>query len=355
MVVYLFLYHKMQPNAITIMQLMYSFSASDVFNQTNTGLLTEYRITGLNLSNGRRYFFKVTAFNSVGLHTSLYSDGFIVDTDNPKSGVVYNTYRHRNVGFQSSLTTFSLSWHGFQDHSSGIKMYFAGLIDGFNNDTIKTFASCGLQTSVRFTGLKLHDGQQVLGVVKAVDVANHESQIVYSKQKMVDSTPPLAYICRDKTVVYGEPPIKQGPTSVSLSMDMLTNMVYTISGKLYTNETYHTIRIRVGENRGQVVPLHTVHGGAFKFKYTFHSEMQGNYTIIVDSVDTTGIIQDVAVSQCAMSPSSDKSHALYVKQISAHTIQIGVRVFDAESTVKRVSIVSCYSCYCFINTSFLLL
>ncbi len=51
---------------------------------------THYVFTNLSLENGQRYFASVRAYNKAGLHTTISSDGFIVDTESPRPGVAYD-------------------------------------------------------------------------------------------------------------------------------------------------------------------------------------------------------------------------------------------------------------------------
>ena len=44
--------------------------------------------TDLDLQSGYRYYCNVRAFNKAGLHTLRSSDGFVIDTRKPDTGLV---------------------------------------------------------------------------------------------------------------------------------------------------------------------------------------------------------------------------------------------------------------------------
>ncbi|XP_052788827.1 uncharacterized protein LOC128223594 [Mya arenaria] len=171
-------------------------NVDDVFASENIGLNTNISIGNLTLEHAVKYYFTVTAVNTAGLHTSLSSDGFIVDTTSPSDGVVFNTITHKNVAYQSSVTSLGLSWHGFQDHCSGIKSYYVALVeDQKPPDSNTNFTHIGLKTSVMFDDLDLIPGSVYYGVVKAIDAAGHESDLIVSPGVIIDSTPPKGYDC----------------------------------------------------------------------------------------------------------------------------------------------------------------
>ena len=325
-----------------------TFAADDIVKQRNVGLRTEFRATGLRLSHGRRYFFTVTAFNNVGLYTTVNSDGFVVDTDNPSAGIVYNTEKHRNYAFQSSLRKFDLSWHGFLDHYSGIQSYFAALIDESDNTYVTNFTNCGLQTFAKFTKLNLKHGRKYLGAVKAIDAAKHVSEISYSKPKLVDITAPTAYTCRDKSVIYETSQFMQASSGVAFSVNLDISTVYIVSGRILMEKNYPFIRIMIGDKRGENVPVETIHNGAFRFHYNFLSDLTGNHSVSVETGVPTASIQEVAFSKCVVLPVEDTRHALHVTQVSAYMIKTSVRVIDPESSVKRVSICDSFACTCIV-------
>lgn len=143
---------------------------------------------------GTKYFFTVRAYNYVGLHSTLSSDGFVIDDTKPYPGVVFNTDRHSNVRHQSQTNSVSASWHGFEDQHSHIKRYEVSVVLG-NKTTIRVFQSVGLLSSVNITGIHLETRQDYHIVVKAVDAAGYESDHVHSNKFQVDPSPPVGVEC----------------------------------------------------------------------------------------------------------------------------------------------------------------
>ncbi|KAH3709960.1 hypothetical protein DPMN_069426 [Dreissena polymorpha] len=124
----------------------------DIYPITNVGLDTGFHLQNISLRPGTRYYFTVIAMNTVGLHKAAISDGFIVDTDLPIDGVVFNTFHHRNSAFQSLNESIGISWHGFQDNMSGIKNYFVAIakVRSFNETNVK-YTDAQMLTSYVFS------------------------------------------------------------------------------------------------------------------------------------------------------------------------------------------------------------
>ena len=99
------------------------FSDDDILQQNYVGLSTNISLENISLNPGTRCYFTVMAVNAAGLQTGSHTDGFVIDTDNPNQGVVFNTLEHTNDAFRKSATTFERSWHGFEDHFTGIQNY----------------------------------------------------------------------------------------------------------------------------------------------------------------------------------------------------------------------------------------
>ena len=67
-----------------------SFIGGDihVLSQNLPPTTMTYNITGLQLNDYTEYFAVVQGFNHAGIHTAVSSDGFTVDNDPPKLGIV---------------------------------------------------------------------------------------------------------------------------------------------------------------------------------------------------------------------------------------------------------------------------
>ena len=176
------------------------FSADDVIPTMNLGLNTSILFQNVSLEHATRYFFTVTAVNEVGLYTTISSDGFIVDINKPSTGVVFNSAYYNDINFQPANSVFTASWHGFQDHCSGIKNYYIAIVDESQSNTLE-FIPVGLQTTFTFAKMSLIDGRSYRAAVKAIDAAGHESDVVFSARVTIDSSPPSSYQCLRSTQI----------------------------------------------------------------------------------------------------------------------------------------------------------
>ncbi|WAR13864.1 hypothetical protein MAR_003969 [Mya arenaria] len=104
-------------------------NGNDIVQVSNVGLSTNFTVTRVRLEPGIKYFFTVTAVNILGLNSQKSSDGFLIDTDNPIHGVVYNTGRFMDSSFQGEADSLNISWTGFVDHYSGIQSYYVALAE----------------------------------------------------------------------------------------------------------------------------------------------------------------------------------------------------------------------------------
>lgn len=240
--------------------------------------------TNLSLSHGTKYFFTITAYNNVGLHTSAISDGFVVDMDRPISGVVYNTLGQRNTEYQSSTSTIGLSWHGFHDPVSGIRNYYAAISETpyVNNST--NFINTGLRTQYDFDNLELKTGKIYYGIVKSVDKVGHVSAVAVSNGIQIDSTPPAGYICQKYTEIKrltNVPSINN--TANNLNFNVSLGTLYKIIGYVSSDkfgkaklefqmDTFHTL-----------LPLFEYHNQTYLFEHTFESMTVGPQSIHIEN------------------------------------------------------------------------
>ena len=308
---------------------------------TNVKLNTTFEATRLQLLPGHKYYFTVTAYNNVGLHTTISSDGFIVDQHPPVAGVVYNTYSYKNYGMQSGSDSLGFSWQGFLDHDSGIFSFFVAVFEVSGNDTtVLNFIDVGLQTSVILTNISLEHGQSYYGAVKAVDAANHESETVYSKRKLIDSTPPIAHRCRDKSVLYDTEFNTTDSSSVIIPAKLDANAVYLVTGSVRETTRPLTVHIIVGQTFRKIIPLEKLHDGNLIFKTSFMSKSDENRNISLMTDSVYPVAGVTTFYRCYVSPIDDTTEALNINQISPSTFRARFGVQDIESGIKRVSKIS---------------
>jgi len=323
--------------------LHHTLSADDIFRRTNVGLKTQLTLTNLTLSHGTKYYFSVTAFNSLGLQTFLSSDGFIVDTDIPIAGVVFNTDRHVNAAYQSSNDTFSLSWHGFIDRCSGIHKYYAALAENtaFNQSKL-AYYDVGHHNSITFENVHIEHRKEYVGLVKAVDAAGHESKISVSPVKTVDTTPPEGYDCLEFQDILSD------------TMSCSSNGSYNYHKTIHLNRTtfYRITGFMTGVGTAEFrlesmrlnMPVTVAYDGSSRFEYMFlqHGVEEGQLKL--NGICSTNTNITVRLSQCSETTPSKES-AVTVQQITSHDLQIKPMVLDNESQIKKVSTIYYYHRY----------
>jgi len=310
--------------------------ADDVVSTINIGLNTSVTLTNVTLSHATRYYFTVAAVNEVGLFTTLASDGFIIDINKPSTGVVFNSAKHKDNIFQSSTSEFTASWHGFQDHCSGVQNYFIALVDEEVPNTIR-FTKLALQTTFTFTKLSLFDGHTYRAAVKAIDAAGHESDVVFSAPKTVDVSPPSGYQCLNYTQVAANLTSVTNDQHVlnSFSLDVQKNVLYTIEG-IITNTTSISIVLQI-DNLNIPIPERVLHNGSYYFVYTFVSteSKRQDVALIINGGEAAAIDPHVSVSECAEMIAGD-SHAFEAIQVAPDLIAVNVFAMDLESDIQKV-------------------
>ncbi|XP_072033178.1 uncharacterized protein [Amphiura filiformis] len=156
---------------------------------------TQFVFTNLALRSGQRYFASVRAYNKAGLYTTLSSDGFVVDTQNPHSGVVRDGKGLYYQEYQSAITTASASWHGFYDLESYVDYHIWCVGSTIDPDECGVIGptNVGLSlTAEREVENKLIPGHRYFSKVFAVDAAGLRSQaIIVTDGFIPDISPPV--------------------------------------------------------------------------------------------------------------------------------------------------------------------
>ncbi|WAR04893.1 hypothetical protein MAR_020262 [Mya arenaria] len=190
------LYLSTQPNGKDVHVISTNINAS----------MTIYDITGAKYKENTRYFSVVQAFNHAGLHTTLSSDGFMLDTEKPEGGTVNDGKVLHDVQFLNSSNQLPSFWYGFSDAISGIDHYehcvsslkYKGRCD------IQPFINVGLWTYVeRKSHEEFIQGELLFSEVRAYDMAGHMSDLMASDGILIDRTPPLrvTYVLSDENLV----------------------------------------------------------------------------------------------------------------------------------------------------------
>jgi len=254
--------------------------------------------------------------------------------DNPISGVVFNTDRHVNSAYQSSNDSFSLSWHGFIDHQSGIRSVYAGLTEETElNQSKLSFRNVGLHTSFTFNNVHLKHGKKYFGVVKAVDAAGHESKITISPATTVDITPPEGYEC----LAFTELSSYSTVCSTNGSYDMSTHvrLVYSTFYRLTGYMTGVGTAVVTLENMRVSMPVTVAHDGSSHFEYTVPQHEVKDGLLNVNGVCNGNAKITLRLNQCSNKTLS-KGSTVTVHQIGSSVLQIQSMISDSDSKIKRV-------------------
>ena len=131
-------------------------SASNHLNVTDVYLNTTWVLPTIHLEPGTRYYVTVRAWSEAGLQTTAVSDGFLVDVTPPLPGVVFVSGHHSNRHAQSSTSTISASWHGFEDRHSGVMSYYVAVYEADDvTVSLMSFTDVRVKTEVRLQNLTL--------------------------------------------------------------------------------------------------------------------------------------------------------------------------------------------------------
>ncbi|XP_052235488.1 uncharacterized protein LOC127847524 isoform X3 [Dreissena polymorpha] len=309
-------------------------NGSDVFNNTYVGLYQNLTFSDLDLHSGTRYYITVTAINNIHRRKTAHSDGFVVDTDNPLEGIVFNTKHHVDEHFQSNGDTFSLSWHGFIDHSSGVKAYHVAVIDVDAMQTHVNFINVALKTTHTFQNATLSHGHKYTGLVKAEDAAGHFSKIVHSTPKHIDFSPPIGYTCAQYRPLNNKLLTVSQYTTTEFSSTFLKHVPYAIRGLVSNDNT--EVAVRIGRLNSPLALVKN-HNGTYAFKYAFTlpMEMKTNIYLEFDIKRETNI--SVGVYEC-MDMGEATHGVVTVSQVRKSMFIVSVNVFDPDSGIKKITL-----------------
>ncbi|XP_053376618.1 uncharacterized protein LOC123534121 [Mercenaria mercenaria] len=317
-----------------------SLYADDILRTTNVNLDTSFTLQNTTLSHGTEYFFTVSAYNSVGLHTISTSDGFTIDMDNPISGVIFNTLKHKNKPFQPSSASIGFSWQGFQDEFSGIRNYFCAVVTSsyVKTDSVN-FTKVGLKTKYTFENMSLQHGMTYFGVVKAEDNARHTSDIVISKGVTIDTTPPKGYRCLNYALTEQNTKYirNKEDNMIEIQENLTVNELYKIFGNITYNEI-KTPKIIIHIDRFHMaLPMARKHDGSLSFEYSFLASSSGVFNISLEMEHFHNVTVSVALSKCNK-VIEDMDTAVLLQQISRSSVAVNIVVIDRESSLYRLAV-----------------
>ena len=296
-------------------------------------------LTNLSLSHGTKYFFTVTAYNNLGLHTSSSSDGFLVDMDNPVQGIVFNTDKHLNTDYQSSDTSFNISWHGFVDRYSGIRDYHVALVtDSVFDYRNISFKNVGLVTKYMFRDIKLEHGKRYKGLVKAYDNAGHVSPISESYPKFIDTTEPSPNICGSFETVSVNQTLLENDYSTEVIFNLSANGYFMISG-MFSNLSIELSPVLTIGSHSTLLPVIYNHNGTAEFQYSFISTISDLTKMRIVSQDGVTKIKppSLKISKCLdLTKIHTGIDVISMKQIGQSQLAVDFLITDEESQLYKV-------------------
>ncbi|KAL3873929.1 hypothetical protein ACJMK2_037006, partial [Sinanodonta woodiana] len=156
--------------------------------------ITRYDLSEYAFEPDVTYYTNVLAYNYAGLHTTVVSDGFRLDTKPPIVGIVLDGSGPGDAEYQNSSTLLAATWHGFEDLESGLMRYSWCVTskDNLTGCDVIPLQDVHLNTKVeRMTTQFLETGTSLVHKVIAMDVAGHASNISESNGVIIDATPPI--------------------------------------------------------------------------------------------------------------------------------------------------------------------
>lgn len=195
---------------------------------------TAYTFHNITLSQGIPYAVSARAFNHVGLRNTLTSNFLQIDTIPPVAGTVYaGCDSHTQVKW-SNGQNLTVSWYGFGDKESSLKMYeFAMGTNNISSDIIP-FTDVGLSSNLPIPQQLLNHSQSYVFHVRATDNADNSIE-TKSDPVTVDKTAPLAVTCNKWYNILsvdlnetGSPEIKGDKMILPVSLPMAEHILYTL-------------------------------------------------------------------------------------------------------------------------------
>lgn len=308
-------------------------SASDVSTTHNLGKATNHTWTGLSLHPGTRYYITVTAVNTLGASTTHSSDGFVIDTARPITGIVFNTKTYKNHLFQSQTDYLGVSWHGFTDMHSYIQHYQVAILTP--DDTVYLpYQAVGRKTRVTLSGLDLQSGMIYKAAVKAVDASGKVSDEVISHPVLIDSSPPLAYQCNTFNQILKETQERNVDESyITWSKVLIVNSnVYQLEIDVPGVTDKTNVIVKIGEHSFQanLVRHH------FSHSFALQPNKRLSISVTVSDIENAGNITVVLLGCNDLTLQTYSSHRIPLRQKAYSSMYASLQFIDNESGIREV-------------------
>ncbi|MFA6448244.1 MAG: YCF48-related protein [bacterium] len=166
---------------------------SDTVSWTDNGLSAAATRAGLELVEGRKYYFSVKAENRAGLvAVAASSNGQTVDTTAPSIVAVLYDGLGSDIEYSASATELSANWSAAGDPQSGIARYWYSIGTATGATNIAEWTQNGANTSITRTGLSLVNGTKYYFNVRAENGAGLLGVVKSSNGVTVDAAPPAS-------------------------------------------------------------------------------------------------------------------------------------------------------------------
>ena len=171
-------------------------STSDFTAVSGSNLPTSATFRSLALTQGRRYYVVIRAYNGAKLYKDAYSLLVIPDSTSPSPGKVFDgPTSHVDIDYQADVKHVYGSWTKFPEPHTAVKQYYYAVgscITGNYHVTGNGFVKLNppTTTSFKLSNITLVNGQRYCIKIKAENKAGLFSAEVSSDGFVADVTPP---------------------------------------------------------------------------------------------------------------------------------------------------------------------
>ncbi|XP_069134687.1 uncharacterized protein [Argopecten irradians] len=313
----------------------------DIITIDDVGLNTSKSWSDLTLSLGTKYYVTATATNQIGLHTTLVSDGVLVDQENPYTGEVFNTAKFYN-SLSQNYQDVGVSFRGFADRHSAIKTFLVAFDrSGNGSQELLKFERIGIQNTHRYTNMNLTDGHWYRFAVKALDAAGFESETIFSPQFMYDSSTPTGFAPCEYTNLFNETLESENGTLVWTKplVNKTHPSVYRVHLVFIEIEDGELVEISFEDQKhmyhiqSNMFDANEVHA-SFLSSSLFNDDR--NIVVRMGKVDTSVKVQLLLDVSDNIKITNNTDNSVIMRQVSPSELHVTVNVLDEESGIKNI-------------------
>ncbi|XP_061196785.1 uncharacterized protein LOC133205060 [Saccostrea echinata] len=309
--------------------------ADDIIRRKWMGNLGELCLATTNMTAGVDYVFSVTAQDEAGMTTTIDSTPFKIDNTPPITGKVFNTDKYRDTRYSSSTTSLTASWHGFKDDSSHISQFqFRVRNKNSSLNTSQDIRNTTYSTSVVINDIHLKQGERYVIDVRALDGAGQFSKFISSRPILLDSTPPVGFLCEQKTTK------KVNFTVLSefaeFTFNVEPNIAYTFTFKL--KERLPKTLIFVINNKTEVMSFDLTNGVEMLSEYRLISSepRSEHFKLISKNVEIFDNF-DIDISECNLNVENGFG-VIELQELHPSVLKVSTNIYDPESGIKSIKV-----------------